>query len=121
MYYSSFQTLAFCAFALQSGLSNADSSEKAPPVACTIHSPSTGSFYDLQPISLTLPDPDKKPSKNTKTESWKAKGYDYNANFTLNICAPVLEEVEDVVGINKEQWQNVSAFYSMGGKTYSIG
>jgi len=106
---------------MQSGLSNAESSERASPVPCTAHSPSTESFYDLQPISLTPPDPNKKPSKNARTESWKAKGYDYNANFTLNICAPVLEEVKDVVGINKKQWQNVSAFYDMGGKTYSIG
>jgi cation-dependent mannose-6-phosphate receptor len=121
MYYSSFQILALYAFAMQSGLSNADSSEKAPPVPCTIHSPSSGSFYDLQPISLARPDPDNKSSKNARDESWKAKGYDYNANFTLNICAPVIEEVKDVVGINKELWQNVSAFYNMGGKTYSIG
>ena len=121
MYYSSFQTLVLCAFAMQSGLSNADSSEKATPVPCTVHSPSSGSFYDLQPISLTLPDPNKKSSKNARTESWKAKGFDYNANFTLNICAPVLEEVKDVVGIDKKQWQNVSAFYTMGEKTYSIG
>jgi cation-dependent mannose-6-phosphate receptor len=106
---------------MQSGLSNADSSEKAPTVPCTVHSPSTKSFYDLQPISLALPDPNKKSSKNARTESWKAKGYDYNANFTLNICAPVLEEVKDVVGIKEKQWQNVSAFYEMEGKIYSIG
>jgi cation-dependent mannose-6-phosphate receptor len=106
---------------MQSRPSNADSSEKAPSVPCTIYSPSTGSFYDLQPISLRLPDPNKKSSKNARTDSWKVKGYDYNANFTLNICAPVLEEVNDVVGVNKKQWQNVSAFYNVEGKTYSIG
>lgn len=88
---------------------------------CTAHSPSSESFYDLRPISLTLPDPGKKSSKNARTDSWGAKGYDYNANFTLNICAPVLEEVKDVVGIKEKEWQNISAFYNMGGKTYSIG
>lgn len=123
MYYSSFQILALCVFAMQSRLSNADSSEKAQDVPCTAHSPTSGSFYDLQPISLTPSDPDKKSTKNVKTDSsWLARGYDYNANFTLNICAPVLEDVSDVVGItDKELWQNVSAFYTKGGETFSIG
>lgn len=107
---------------MQSGLSNADSSEKAPPLPCTIHSPSSGSFYDLQPISLKRPDLDKRSSKNMKTKSWQANGYDFNANFTLNICAHVIEDIkDDVDGIDQKQWQNISAFYTKGGKTYSIG
>ena len=121
MYFSSFKTLALCAFAMQSGLSNAESSDKAPPLPCTAHSPATGSFYDLRPISLIAPDPDKRSSKNARTESWQSKGYDFNSNFTLNICAPVIEKVKDVVGLEKRHWQNVSAFYTKNGETFSIG
>jgi cation-dependent mannose-6-phosphate receptor len=57
-----------------------------------------------------------------KTKSWQANGYDFNANFTLNICAHVIEDIkDDVDGIDQKQWQNISAFYTKGGKTYSIG
>ena len=63
----------------------------------------------------------KKAHKSDRIESWHAKGYDYGANFTLNFCEPVIEDLEDVIGINKEQAKNVSAYYTMGGKTYSIG
>ncbi len=121
MYFSSFQTLALCAFALQSRLSSAENSEKAPPVPCTVHSPNTGLYYDLRPISLQMPGLDKRSSKSAKTDSWQSKGYDFHANFTINICAPVVEDVKDVVGLERQQWQNVSAFYTKDGKTYSIG
>jgi len=33
----------------------------------------------------------------------------------------VVEELNDVEGIDKASWRNVSAFYTMGKKTYSIG
>jgi cation-dependent mannose-6-phosphate receptor len=49
------------------------------------------------------------------------RGYDYGANFTVNFCAPVVENLTDVVGIEESRWQNVSAFYEKEGKTYSIG
>ena len=63
----------------------------------------------------------KKAHKDDRTESWHAKGYDYQTNFTLNFCAPVVEELRDVVGVDEGLWRNVSAFYTLGGKTYSIG
>ncbi|KAK5000103.1 hypothetical protein LTR28_013173, partial [Elasticomyces elasticus] len=47
--------------------------------------------------------------------------YDYGANFTLNFCGGVVEELKDVVGVDEGRWRNVSAFYEKGGKTYSIG
>jgi len=56
-----------------------------------------------------------------REESWHAKGHDYGANFTINFCAPVIEDLEDVVGIEKARWRNVSAYYRSDGKTYSIG
>ena len=95
---------------------------KPPPKPCTIHSPSTGSYYDLRPLDLSLQQqssPSK--SKDSRTDSWHAKGYDYPANFTLNICGPVIESLEDVNGIPASRWKNVSAFYRLGSKTHSIG
>jgi cation-dependent mannose-6-phosphate receptor len=63
----------------------------------------------------------KKVRKDDREESWHSRGYDYGANFTINICGPVIETLDDVVGIEKERRQNVSAYYTMDGKTYSIG
>jgi len=97
------------------------SDDKAKPVdPCTVTS-STGSFYDLRPLTILPPVDGKKRAKNEKIDSWHAKGYDYKSNFTLNVCAPVIEELEDVVGIKKELWQNVSAFYESGSEIYSLG
>jgi cation-dependent mannose-6-phosphate receptor len=115
--------LVLTALTLQSGPSNAAGGEKPDAVPCTIISPNTGSFYNLQPLALSLPDPDAdhQPSSPAKAERWEAKGWDYKANFTLNICAPVIQDIKDVVGVDKAQWQSVSAYYTKGGETYSIG
>lgn len=88
---------------------------------CTIHSPSSGSYYDLTPLSVLPPHDGKKAHKDDRSESWHARGYDYPANFTLNFCAPVVEEVRDVEGVARGLWRNVSAYYELGGKTYSLG
>ena len=50
-----------------------------------------------------------------------AKGYDYGVNFTMNFCAPVVEEIKDVKGVEEKMWRNVSGFYRREGKIYSIG
>lgn len=92
-----------------------------PDEPCTVHSSNTGAFFDLNPISLSPPPEGKKPHKDQRTESWHAKGHDYPANFTLNVCAPVLEHLKNVVGVSKDHWKNISAFYEQDGKTYSIG
>lgn len=87
---------------------------------CTIRSPSSGHFFDLNPITVSLPeDKDKKTTQSN--ESWHAKGYDYGANFTLNFCAPVVEKLQDVEGVDRDLWRNVSAYYKDGKRTYSIG
>lgn len=99
----------------------ADDKTKKPKIPCTAHSATSGSFYDLNSISLKPVEDGKKAAKNARTESWHARGYDYGSNFTLNICAPVLEEVKDVVGVDSDLWKNVSAYYETGGKKYSIG
>ena len=58
---------------------------------CTVVSPTTERFFDLNGLRRTLPkDGDKK--KDVDEGSWHAKGYDYGANFTVNFCGPVVEE-----------------------------
>lgn len=98
----------------------ADSSEPLSP--CVARSPVSGLYYDLNAISLTPPGKDgEKVRKSDRKESWMARGHDYPSNFTLNICAPVVEDVKDVVGVNKALWKNVSAYYEKDDKIYSIG
>ena len=104
-------------------LSSSQAAELKSPKAhppCTITSPS-GSFYDLNPIAIQPLVDGKKAHKDDREESWKAKGYDYGADFKLNICAPVVEELENVVGVDEKLWRNISAYYTKGRKTYSIG
>jgi cation-dependent mannose-6-phosphate receptor len=117
----SFQSLALGLFAVLSGLTTAASNEKTPAIPCTIRSPNSGSFYDLRSLSLSLPDPDAKAKPGAKTDSWHARGWDYGSNFTMNICAPVIEDIKDVVGVDKAEWKNVSAYYTKGDKIFSIG
>lgn len=97
------------------------SSDDKKPLPCTIRSPTSGAFFDLNPIHIQLPPDGKKASKDARTESWTARGYDYGANFTLNFCGPVIEDIKDVVGVDESHWSNISAFYKLDGKTYSIG
>jgi cation-dependent mannose-6-phosphate receptor len=100
-----------------------DKKLKAPPVKpCTVRSPASGAFFDLHSLSIQPPK-DSKDKKNSAVtvESWHAKGYDYGSNFTLNFCDPVVEELTDVEGVDKALWRNVSAFYTVGKKTFSLG
>ena len=96
----------------------ADPKETKP---CTVYNPSNGNTYDLNTITVQPLIDHKKAHKDDRIESWHARGYDYDTNFTMNFCAPVIETVEDVVGVKEELWKNVSAFYTVGKKTYSIG
>jgi len=95
-------------------------SDKVDP--CTIHSSATGSFYDLRP--LTLAENGTK-SQAATNQSFHARGYDYGSNFTINICAPAVEapQLDDVYGVAKKLWANISAYYTDAedGTTYSIG
>lgn len=95
--------------------------ESKPPKPCTIKSPATGDFYDLNAITVHPLKDHKKAHKDDRIDSWHSRGYDYGTNFTLNFCAPVVETLEDVVGVDESLWQNVSAFYKLKGETYSIG
>lgn len=100
----------------------ADDNNKAkekPLKPCTIRSPSSGAFFDLNSLHINPPGEDAR--KDDHIESWHARGYDYGHNFTLNFCGPVVEELDDVEGVSKSLWKNVSAFYTVGSTTYSIG
>ena len=102
-------------FALLTSASSRDEKKSKP---CTIRSPTTDRFFDLTPISVV----ETKDSKEDEPlESWHAKGHDYPANFTINFCAPVVEELKDVVGVDESRWNNIGAFYNRNGKIYSIG
>lgn len=83
-----------------------------PP--CTATSPTSGNFFDLRPLIRTA-------GNKARDTDWVAKGLDYNANFTINICAPVLADVTQVEGIKGDAKKNVSAFYEKDGEMYSIG
>lgn len=116
--------LAFAVLQAQAATNSKDKDDKKEEETlkpCTIRSPNTGSFFDLNPIHISLPDPDAKPVKDAKIDSWHARGYDYGSNFTVNFCGGVVEELDNVVGVDKHLWRNVSAFYKKDGKTYSVG
>ena len=89
------------------------------PNPCTIRSPS-GLSYDLNPMAI-VPHADGTFKEGERNTSWTARGYDYGSNFTLNFCAPVVEELDNVYGVDRKLWGNVSAFYTRGSRTYSLG
>ena len=97
----------------------ADDSKSGKP--CTVTSPNHNTYYDLRKLAVLPLEEGEKKHKDDREESWHAKGYDYGANFTINFCAPVVEELKSVVGVEEKLWKNVSAFYEKEGKTYSIG
>lgn len=91
--------------------------------ACTATNPKSGAFFDLRPdIAVKLPSDGSKVKSGVPTKDYKINGYDYGWNFTMNICAPVVEEISSVRGeIKSEQWGNISAYYTVKGDTYSLG
>jgi cation-dependent mannose-6-phosphate receptor len=115
-------TLAISASTVSAASSSTDDKKsKAPPVKpCTVRSATSGAFFDLHSLSIKPPAKDSKKTEAT-VESWHAKGYDYGSNFTLNFCDPVVEELTDVEGVDRALWRNVSAYYTVGHKTFSIG
>ncbi|KAK5663846.1 hypothetical protein OQA88_49 [Cercophora sp. LCS_1] len=88
--------------------------------ACVATSTS-GAFYDLRMDVAVAAEEGVKTPKGVPTEDYLARGYDYGSNFTLNICGPVVKKVEDVIGVDKSSWKNVSAYYTSKGKVYSLG
>nr|POE88063.1 putative mannose 6-phosphate receptor-like protein [Quercus suber] len=97
----------------------ASTPDTKPPEPCTIRSPTSHNFYDLNP--LHIPDPAQSKAKHPRETSWNATGYDQGYNFTLNICGSVIEDVKDVAGVPERLWANVSAYYKQNGEVFSIG
>jgi cation-dependent mannose-6-phosphate receptor len=122
MHFPSLPNTLLLALALHHGVNAAASDDKKtkPLDPCTIAG-TAGTFYDLRSLSITPTVEGDKVVKGKKTDSWHAKGWDYHSNFTLNICAPVVEELEDVEGIDSKHWGNVSAYYNSGSSVYSLG
>jgi len=117
--------ILFYSLALYLGLSStpayaaSSSKETAAPVPCTIHSPNSHAFFDLNPLHIE--DPATSKAKHPRDHSWNTTGWDIGYNFTMNFCGSVVEPLEDVVGVDKAVWRNVSAYYKKGGEVYSIG
>ncbi|KAK5230809.1 Cation-independent mannose-6-phosphate receptor CI-MPR [Exophiala xenobiotica] len=104
---------------ISSSAASSEAKPKPPPKPCTIHSTSTGSFFDLRPLQLAL---DGTKYQTATNESFHARGFDYPANFTMNFCGPVVEPLDDVEGIPSSRVANVSAYYkNQRGDIYSIG
>ena len=126
MHCQTLPTTLLLALVICSGVNAAASDDKPakPLEPCTVSSPA-GSFYDLRSLSILPPVNGKKPGKHDKTDDWHARGYDYaggKANFTLNICAPVVDPVGDVEGLDSSHLEkDVGAYYKVGPRTYSIG
>ncbi|KAK5135461.1 hypothetical protein LTR08_005249 [Meristemomyces frigidus] len=98
------------------------------PQPCTIRSPLSHAFFDLNPLHIeapALPTSGKtKPSKNARHHSWNATGWGLGYNFTLNFCGAVVEDLKaagGVVGVEEALWGNVSAYYRQGGEVFSMG
>ncbi|KAM0720552.1 hypothetical protein Q7P37_004688 [Cladosporium fusiforme] len=115
--------LLYYSLALYLSLTAADpapaKSTDTPREPCTIRSPTSGAFFDLNPIHVLPPSESK--AKHPREISWNTTGHDYGYNFTMNFCGPVLENITDVVGVEEKAWKNVSAFYKADGKIYSLG
>lgn len=100
-------------------------STAAPSNPCTIKSPKSGSFFNLNPLHIV--DPAISGASNARNYSWNTTGFELPYNFTLNFCGGVVEDLSKlgdgggVEGVEEKNWKNVSAFYEHQGKVYSIG
>lgn len=95
--------------------------DSKPLLPCTIYRTETNAYYDISPIAVQPLVDHKKAHKDDRTESWHARGYDMGTNFTLNFCAPVIERIDEAVGIKESLVKNISAFYTWKEEVYSIG
>ncbi|KAG7135175.1 putative mannose 6-phosphate receptor-like protein like [Verticillium longisporum] len=114
-------TLLLAASASVSFAAEEKPSTTPSPPACTAVSKTSGAFFDLRPDIAAIPEEGKTAKSGSATSDYHARGYDYGRNFTLNICAPVADPVEHVVGLGKDEWKNVSAYYTYKDEVYSIG
>ncbi|KAJ5820526.1 hypothetical protein N7474_006117 [Penicillium riverlandense] len=106
-----------------STLAASDSSRLNENTPCVARSPSSGLYFDLRAISLFPPElkNGERIDQDARNESWYCKGHDYAANFSINVCEPVIEELTEVVGVDPSRWKNISAYYEQDGEIYSLG
>ncbi|KAI1419818.1 mannose-6-phosphate receptor binding domain-containing protein [Xylaria sp. FL1777] len=115
--------LSLLVFTSTAVASDAQTTSTTTAAACTASSTS-GAFFDLRPDAAIKPKPDgSRPahSRGAPLTDYKARGYDYGSNFTLNICNAVVESIEGAKGIEDSKWQNISAYYVSKGDFYSLG
>ncbi|RPA74244.1 mannose 6-phosphate receptor domain-containing protein [Ascobolus immersus RN42] len=105
-------------------LVSADSPPTSDP-PCTATSPLTHSFVDLRPLTIlhsgSPSGPDNTPTHLIPNPDWAARGWDYPANFTVNICGAEGEGDKDKEGEVKDPQLDVGAFYTVNGTSYSLG
>ena len=99
------------------------STKTAAATPCVATHSTSGALYDLRPDVASHPKQGgKHHKKGAPTEDYVwSRPAEWPYNFTMNICAPVLKGVEDVVGVDKKSWANVSAYYEQHGEVYSLG
>jgi cation-dependent mannose-6-phosphate receptor len=115
--------LSLLALTLTSSAVASDAEPTTTVTACTASSTS-GAFFDLRPDAAIKAKPDGSRPSNSRgapLTDYKARGFDYGSNFTLNICNAVVEPIEDVKDIEESKWQNISAYYVSHGDYYSLG
>ncbi|KAK4667954.1 Cation-independent mannose-6-phosphate receptor CI-MPR [Podospora pseudoanserina] len=122
------RALLLCALAVLSGKAVAEEATKTATASTPVVTPcvatattGAGAFFDLRPDTAVVVPEGEKPPKGSPVDDYVARGWDYGSNFTLNFCSPVVKEVEDVVGLDKDLWKNVSAYYETKGKIYALG
>ncbi|KAK4160424.1 mannose-6-phosphate receptor binding domain-containing protein [Cladorrhinum sp. PSN259] len=81
----------------------------------------SGAFFDLRPDTAVVVLEGEKAHKGSPVQDYLARGWDYGSNFTLNFCSAVVGKVEDVEGLEKSLWKNVSAYYETKGNVYALG
>lgn len=114
------------AIAALAGMSAADEGTKTTHSPTSVATPcvathTNGNFFDLRPDAAVAVPEGEKPHKGIRTEDYTARGWDYGSNFTLNICNAVVSKVDSVVGVEMPMRKNISAYYEVKGKTYSLG
>lgn len=107
------------AASIASAAKETPSSTTHVPACTATSSTNTGAFFDLRPDIAHQEEKGK--HKAGMTKDYHSRGYDYGKNFTLNICGSVVDPVSDVIGVDKNKWANVSAYYTSHGSVYSIG
>ncbi|KAK4448840.1 mannose-6-phosphate receptor binding domain-containing protein [Podospora aff. communis PSN243] len=112
--------MAGAAYAGDKESTKTTSTTTSTATAC-VATATNGAFFDLRPDTAIRAEEGVKTPKGARIEDYVARGYDYGANFTLNICGAVVKKVDDVVGVEKPLWKNISAFYEHKGDVYSLG